>query len=438
MRPIERMLKASLTFGGSGGFDQGPFWQNTFLSGAGRGHEEKIPNDFDAYAEQAFKDSGVVFTCITIRQHLFSEGRFLYQRLRGGRPGDLFGDASLRILEEPWPNGTTGELLSRMEQDASLAGNFFATTVDGRIRRLRPDWVTIVTGPGEPFALSARPIAYLYAPRGGDAVVLMPEDVVHFSPIPDPQHQWRGMSWITSILREVQGDRAASRHKAKFFEHGSVPGMIFRYDKDVSKENVAAFAEWWADNYEGTDQAYKTAHLGGGADPKVMGADMKQLDFKVTQGHGESRIAAASLVGAVIAQFSEGMQGSSLNAGNFEAARRRFADLWARPQWRMAAASLSKLVDVPSDARLWYDDRDIPFLREDSQTRAEIEQKRAQTITRLTDAGFTPESAIRAVQNEDMTLLEHTGLFSVQLQPPGLEQDVDPSPNGQAADAMVG
>ena len=43
----------------------------------------------------------------------------------------------------------------------------------------------------------------------------------------------------------------------------------------------------------------------------------------------------------------------------------------------------------------------------------------SRAIRTFTDAGFTPESAIAAVQANDMSLLVHTGLFSVQLQPPG-------------------
>ena len=43
----------------------------------------------------------------------------------------------------------------------------------------------------------------------------------------------------------------------------------------------------------------------------------------------------------------------------------------------------------------------------------------AATITQLLREGFTPESAVAAVTNDDMTLLEHTGLCQVQLQTPG-------------------
>ncbi|WP_199844194.1 hypothetical protein [Streptomyces sp. RTd22] len=69
--------------------------------------------------------------------------------------------------------------------------------------------------------------------------------------------------------------------------------------------------------------------------------------------------------------------------------------------------------------RLWYDARDVPFLREDRKDAAEIQGIQSRTIRALLDAGFTPESVVAAVEAEDYTLLVHTGLFSVQLQKPG-------------------
>src|SRR5205823_2138143 len=34
--------------------------------------------------------------------------------------------------------------------------------------------------------------------------------------------RWRGMSWLTPVLREIQADTATTRHKQKFFENGTV------------------------------------------------------------------------------------------------------------------------------------------------------------------------------------------------------------------------
>lgn len=413
-------------------WSQPPFWSMpSFLTSAGE--KERIANDFDGYVEGALKANGVIMTCVLIRQFVLSEARFRFQELgEDGRPVRFAGMSSL--LDRPWPNGTTGELIGRMEQDASLAGNFFATTVgtgsNFRLRRLRPDWVTIVTGvrkdeltrPDERPThndVRAQVMSYIYQPPGEEPLIIDPSDMVHYSPIPDPQANWRGMSWITSIVREVEADKAISSHKLKYFHNNASSGLIISYDPSVKREQVAAFAEQFSEQYEGVDKAYKTIHLGGGADPKTVGSSLEQLDFKVTQGSGESRMAAASLVGAVVAQLSEGMQGSSLNAGNFKVAARRFADIAARPLWRMMAASLETVVRPGESQRIWYDDRDIAFLQDDSKDTAEIQRAQSRTMSALTREGWEPDSVVDAVVNNDMSRLVHTGLTSVQLHPPG-------------------
>lgn len=422
-------LKSSLLFGGGVGFSEPPLWQLPMFT-APVGEREEIENNFEGYVQAAYKRDGIVFACITARMWVFSEARFGFQRFRNGRPGDLFGTQALSLLEQPWDNGTTGELLARMEQDVSLAGNFFATRVTDsrgeRIRRLRPDWVTILTGSpsDDPFDIRARPIGYIYHPQGkvgsSDPVILTPDQVVHYSVVPDPEAQWRGMSWLTPVIEEIKSDKAATRHKLKFFENGTTSNFVVSYDAGLSKQQFTEYVEAYKAAHQGVDNAYKTIHLGGGADVTTVGADLKQLDFKATQGAGETRVAAAARVHPVIVGLSEGMQGSSLNAGNFKAARRSFADGTMRPLWRLASAALAKFTQVPPDARLWYDAHDIPFLRDDEGDRAEVQSRQAQTIRTLVDAGYNPDDVVRAVQAEDFSLLinNHSGLFSVQLQPP--------------------
>lgn len=437
MRPLQRAARKGLTFGGSGGFSRPPFWANEMfedrmvLGTSWRPDREEIESSFEGYVRGAYKSNGIVFACIQARARAFSEARFQFQQMTGGRPGNLFGTPELALLEEPWPNGTTGELLVRMEQDASLAGNFFATVSEAggtrRIRRLRPDFVTIVTGSpnDDPFSIDAKVIGYIYEPRRGEKkpVLLTPEQVVHWSPIPDPEAQWRGMSWLTPVLREIEGDTAATRHKLKYFENGATASFVVTYDSAISEPAFRAFVSAFNEAHQGADNAYKTIHLGGGADVKTVGADLKQLDFKVTQGAGETRIAAAAGAHPVIVGLSEGMAGSSLNQGNFEAAKRLFADITIRPNWRSASAALAKFAPPPSGARLWYDDRDIPFLKEDQQDAAQILAANAAAMRQLLDAGFAADDVVRAVTSGDLSTLagKHTGLFSVQLRPAGAE-----------------
>lgn len=407
---------------------------------------EQPDGEYLAYADLVHRRNGPIFSLMSIRQLVFSEARFAFQRIRNGRPGDLFGNGDLAILEEPWTNGTTGDLLSRMIQDVDLAGNAFVVRRDdGTLKRLRPDWVTIITASKQDpdlygDALDGEIVGYLYSPRApgsGDGDVLLPDEVAHFAPTPDPLYAWRGMSWLTPVLREVQADTSATQHKLSFFRQGATPQFVVRFDPNVKPEMLDRFEAQFQEKFGGATNAYKALMLGGGADITPLTVDLKSLDFKAVQGAGESRLASAAGVPPVIVGFSEGLAGSSLNAGNYNAARRRFADATLRPLWRSAAGALASIIPVPADARLWVDDRDVAFLREDRMDSAQIEATKATAIRQLTDGGFEPNSVIDAIQAEDMSRLVHTGYLSVQMQPPaqggdlnaGAQQDgVTPAP----------
>jgi phage portal protein BeeE len=398
--------------------DQGPY-----------SDRERPDNTFIGYVRGAYKSDSIVFACMLARAMIFSEARFMYQRLNEGRPGELYSTRALRILERPWPNGTTGELLSRMIQDVDLSGNFYAVRDGNRIRRLRPDWVEIVLTAPPAEAVSSDVAGYMYRPGGpaseADPVFYLPEEIVHWSPIPDPEKQYRGMSWLTPALREIQADLEATRHKLSFFQNGATLSFAVSFKESVTKDQFQAFMRAFKESHQGVRNAYEPLFLGAGADITPIGTDLNQIDFKRTQGAGETRIAADSGIHPVILGISEGLAGSSLNQGNFNAARRLTADKTLRPLWRSAAAVLESLVIVPASSRLWYDDRDIPFLREDRADLADIQGREASSIRQLVDAGFEPKSITSAIDEQDWDLLEHTGLFSVQLQPPGTTAQAD-------------
>ena len=102
-----------------------------------------------------------------------------------------------------------------------------------------------------------------------------------------------------------------------------------------------------------------------------------------------------------------------------------------RPLWRNLCGSLSQIIRVPSDAELWYDDRDIKALQEDQQDAATIFNTQAQAYRTLVDGGVDPDSASAAVAAGDITLVKHSGLLSVQLQEPGKAAPGQNTTNGQ-------
>jgi phage portal protein BeeE len=209
-----------------------------------------------------------------------------------------------------------------------------------------------------------------------------------------------------------------------FWDHAATPNMVVKLDSQVTPEQFERFKALMDGEHRGVRNAYKTLYLGGGADATTVGLDFRQMDFKTVQGAGETRIAAAAGVPPVIVGLSEGLQAATYS--NYAQARRRFADMTIRPLWRSAAAALQAVAPAPARSRLWYDDRDIPALQEDSKDAADIAAVQAATIVALTNGGFTPESATQAGITGDFSQLEHTGALSVQLMEPG----TTPSQNG--------
>ena len=296
-------------------YNNGQFTQTLAVA-----NQEEIGGSFQGQVDGAYKRNGIVFACITARMLLFSEARFQFQRMRGGRPGNLYGLPTLSILEEPWPNGTTGDLLSRALQDADLAGNFYCHRPSpDRLTRMRPDWVTIMLGSErsdwEPGDLDTEVIGYLYhpggKPKGRKPIALLPESVAHFAPIPDPTASYRGMSWLSPIVTEIMGDKAAIDHKLKFFEHGATVSLVATLDPAVKEEAFKRWVAMFKAEHEGALSAYKTVFLGGGADLKAIGSDMKQIDFKAVIGAGETRVCAAARVPPIIVGLSEGLQSAT-------------------------------------------------------------------------------------------------------------------------------
>lgn len=444
------------------GSSMGAYGTNPLQTTMGGERTEMAPNTFVGLAQGAYAANGVVFACMLVRMLVFSAIRFQWQRIRNGHASDLYGNADLAILERPWPGGTTQDMLTRMIQDSDLAGNSYwyrqtslarlgTQSPNSEMVRMRPDFIDIIVAPrmmgddldGRNGQIGWKLAGYVYWERGfgaeSDPVGFLPHEIVHYAPIPDPLANFRGMSWLTPILREIQADQSMTRHQSKFFDNGATPNMVVKHDSAATLEKIKKFAKEMKDEFGGVDNAYKTLHLYPGADATVVGSNMRQIDFKQIRGGGETRVAAAAGVPPIIVGLSEGLEAATYS--NYGQARRRLADGTAHPLWQNLAGSIETVIPLPDKAtRLWYDTTDVPFLREDEADAANIASVRATTINTYIVAGFTPESAVKAVDSGDLGLLVHSGMVSVQLQKPGEdsnsggESETPPAGNSPSGD----
>lgn len=407
MRLLDRLTDRYRQQGYFEGMASGAAVLMTFGSDSKR---EIVSTPLVAAAQQAYTTNGVVFAVILARMMLLSEAVF---KMRSKVDKHLYGTEDLRILEYPWPNGTTGELWARMEQDVSLAGNFFAWKAeDDLIVRLPPEQVTIVsqedTSPGGGTYKTV--IGYDWDPnlnfqqlagaKDRKAHFFTADEIAHWSPYPDPAANFRGMSWLTPIVREVTADSGMTDYKTQYLNHGQ-PVAAMKYPGKLRADTVDAIIERVMAKYGGVANAWKPFVLSDGADP-VMGAALKDLDFRAVQAGGELRICAAGGVSPILIGLRNAESGES-----YQTAMRQLADMHIRPLWRSGCAALQKFVpNVPDKGvQLWYDTSDIAALQAAETERAQVTQVSAAAMLTMIQAGMTRESVIAAVTSGDLSQL---------------------------------
>ena len=100
-----------------------------------------------------------MFACIAARMALFSECRFQFQSTVDRH---LFGTGTWRCWSTRGRTRRPGELLARLEQDVSTAGNSYIRKVnpadgsDPLLVQMRPDCVTIVSRGAAPTTWAGR------------------------------------------------------------------------------------------------------------------------------------------------------------------------------------------------------------------------------------------------------------------------------------------
>lgn len=388
------------------------------------------PTNFAEFVSGAYAANGIVFAAAVARASLFAEARFKYRRYTDG---GLFGGPGLRRLERFPGERSSVAFLTRMFGYADFGANAWIVDSPEGLRLLRPDWVQPVVGSmhepvereqdipdGDLIGIVYHPGGYQ---RGRRGIVYLPDEFRHWKTADDPLSGWGGgMSWLSPVVREVMGDNTINLHKLMFFQNGATPNAVVTFGDALDPTGYDAWVDAFEKKKVGVRNAYKTVYLPSGTTLTPIGKDFQQIDLKAVQGAGETRIAVAAGIPAVVLGISEGLAGSSLNEGNYTAARRRFADLTMRPLWRSVCGALAPFAPPPDDgSELWYDDRDIPFLQEDMKDAADIAQTQAIAVRNLVDAGFSADAAVVAVSTGNLSALvgKHSGLFSVQLQPPG-------------------
>jgi phage portal protein BeeE len=406
---------------------------------AGGKQPQGLTTGFTEYVNSGLKATGAVFACVLVRMQLVSQARFYWRDYpTGERLEDGVDMAGLGILRRPWPNGSTSDLTAIMEMDASLAGNAYihrATKPEGgfTLQRLRPDWVSVV-----PSTDRTSIDGYIYNPGGlvtNRSTVIPVKDVGHYMPLPDPVNAFRGMSWMTPVARSINNVVDFTDFQSQYLAQSATPNLLVKVMGKLAPEQRTALQQQLDRKHSGVGNAGRTMLLEGGADATLIGGGIDRA-FTMSKAAAENEIASASGVPAILAGLKEGLQAATYS--NAAQARRVFAMGTGRFLLEQTAETLATILpSKPKEtAELWYDQSRISWFNEDATETAAINQARASTMETLIRAGYEPDGVAKAVTTGDYSSLVHTGLTSVQLQPPG-ESEPEPESNGAGTPAQL-
>jgi len=387
--------------------------QHVFPQNTSYGPTESTPLDG---AASALASNGVAYGIFRQRLELYAQGRFRFRRFGNPRPtlADSFSTSALAPLDD------SEALLEACELGVARAGASFFVYDGPDLRELDARHCTIIGGsqryPDQVMsAWDAKPVGLMYKVAGtsSDPEVWLWDEVFPHIPERDPEARWRGISWLRPAMEDIESDNGARRYLSRYFVNHATPNTAIVFPPEVLKETVEAFRDVFLQKHQGVERAFRTAFLGGGADIKVIGSSLKDLDSESIRTQVHKDIAASAGVPVVAAGIEQGTYANSKES------KRALADSKVRYLWARTARTFSKAIEVPPGAELYIETAHISALQADATDDSAVVLSQAQTMRTLVDGGFTPESVKAAVTAGDLTKLSHSGNLSVQLVPGG-------------------
>lgn len=267
---------------------------------------------------------------------------------------------------------------------------------------------------------------YEYRPDG-ELVRLENDDVVHFRYGLDPNDPKRGLSPLSSVLREVFTDDEAANFTAALLHNMGIPGVIVSPDGDESPspDDVKAVKEQMDSDFSG-DRRGKPMVMSGKTKVQQFGFSPEQLDLKSLRRIPEERVTAVLGIPAIVAGMGAGLDRSTF--ANYSEAREAAYEENIIPTQRLFGEDLwhQLLPDFDDQAA----EREVGWDRSKVRVLQDDRNKEAERLARLVQAGiYTRAKALQGLGEEsdpadDVYLLP----ISVIVTPAGELPPAPPTP----------
>lgn len=189
----------------------------------------------------------------------------LWRKSKSGKPEEreeVTSHLALDILNSPNDYYSRQELMEAAQQHQELTGESWlvvsrnprAKSIPLELWPVRPDRMEPVPSPDTYLA------GYEYRAPDGECVPLRKDDVL-FVRRPDPNHPYRGLGPIRSVLTDVDSIRLSMEWNKNFFANSAEPGGIVEIDRRLSDDEFDELVARWREQHQGVAQAHRVAIL---------------------------------------------------------------------------------------------------------------------------------------------------------------------------------
>lgn len=282
---------------------------------------------YEGYARSGFGRNELVYSCIMYKARTLPQATM---RVYSDRQVEPLEDHRLRrLLATPNPTTNEVEFLQLSIVHLDLAGNchwLIQRARDGTPTELwpvRPDLVRIMAT-GDPRVWS---YGYVLDPstraRAGSAEVIpiSRRDMIHFK-YPNPLDAYFGQAPLRPATRAVSVDNARTDYVDALLRNDAVPRSVVTTQQQIDEAIVERLEQRWSRKFGGENRG-RPAFLQQGMDVKVLGLNLRDLEFGDLTGVAESRICTSIGIQPILVGAKVGLDRSTF--ANFREAK---VELW--------------------------------------------------------------------------------------------------------------
>jgi len=228
--------------------------------------------------EEGYEGNSWVFACVRKKQQAAGSVPFIVQKStpEGWQPDP--NNALLKLLKNPCPGMTGGQLIQIISAQLDIAGTFYARVIRGGRGGLVPlEILPLEIGTVVPKIRNSEIIGWTYTPTGMTAQPLEVKDILAIRHT-HPDGSYRGMSAVLAGGKAIDIDNDASDWQKVTMQNRGIPDGVFTLEGDVEPEEWEEARRQVREQYTGLSSAREPWVLAN-ASFSQMSQSMADLDF---------------------------------------------------------------------------------------------------------------------------------------------------------------